>query len=369
MSNIQSIDLLRVSVPFETNGPRNGLRPGMATWTKMEAMMVRVNTTDGISGWGEAFGHFVNPGTFATLQGMVAPWFIGKDSRAIASLLDQAERTFAGFGRGGPTRYALSAIDIALWDIAGQRAGQPLFRMLGGQQAGIGLYASLVRYADPEAIARNARAAEAAGYAQIKLHEATIPNFMAAREALKPATAVSLDVNTPWTVDEARAIARAIKEKNFAWLEEPVWPPEDFAGIARVRAEGMIIAAGENVGNLHEFRAFFEAGALDVAQPSVIKIGGISDMRKVMALAEAHSVRVVPHCFYWGPGYNASAHLIAAQARPALLETAYIQLEDAVNPTFNPNSGKLTLSETPGLGFTPNPAALEKYTIARATVG
>src|SRR6202012_4431449 len=100
--------------------------------------------------------------------------------------------------------------------------------------------------------------------------------------------------------------------------------PEDFAGLAQVRNEGMPISAGENVGTLHEFRAFFEAGAIDVAQPSVIKIGGITEMRRVIALAEAHSVRMVPHCFYWGPGYNASAHVVAAQARPALLETAYL---------------------------------------------
>ncbi|MDB5802810.1 MAG: hypothetical protein JWN73_132 [Betaproteobacteria bacterium] len=368
MSNIKSIDLLRVSLPFDINGPRNGIRPGMAAWTKMESMMVRVNTTDGISGWGEAFGHFVNPGTFATLQGLVAPWYIGKDSRSIAPLLDQADRTFSGFGRGGPVRYALSAIDIALWDIAGQRAGQPVYRLLGGNTPTIGLYASLFRYGDPDAIARVSREAEAAGHAMIKLHEATIPNFMAAREALKPETHVSLDVGSPWTVGEARVIARAIRDKNFAWLEEPVWPPEDFAGLAQVRSEGMPISCGENVGTVHEFRAFFENGAIDVAQPSVIKIGGITEMRRVIALAEAHSVRMVPHCFYWGPGYNASAHMVAAQARPALLETAYLTFEDTINPTFNPKSGKLALPETPGLGFTPNAAALEKYTIAKATV-
>ncbi|HEY4375451.1 MAG TPA: mandelate racemase/muconate lactonizing enzyme family protein [Burkholderiales bacterium] len=368
MSNIQSIEIIRVSLPFETGGPRNGIRPGMGAWTKMESLMVKVNTTDGITGWGEAFGHFVNAGTLATLQGLVAPWFIGKDSRAIAPLIEQAERAMGGFGRNGPVRYAFSAIDIALWDIAGQRAGLPVYRMLGGNQREIGLYASLVRYGDPEPVARISAQAEAAGYARIKLHEATIPNFMASREAVRPETEVALDVGMPWTVAEARAIARAIRDKNFAWFEEPVWPPEDFKGLAQVRAEGITLAAGENIGNLHEFRAFFDAGALDVAQPSVVKIGGISDMRRVWALADAYSVRVVPHCFYWGPGYNASAHVIAAQPRPPLLETAYIIPEDVVNPTFNPKVGKLTLPETPGLGFTPNAAALEKYTIAKAVV-
>lgn len=368
MSKIHSIELIRASVPFETGGPRNGMRPGQAAWTRMESMMVRVNTEDGLTGWGESFGHFVTPGTFATLQGQIAPFFIGKDSRFISPLMDSADRSFGGFGRSGPVRYALGGIDIALWDIAGQRAGLPLYRMLGGGSPTIGLYASLMRYGEPEAVGRMSREAESAGYTLIKLHEATIPNFMASREALKPETGVALDVGAPWTVSEARGIARSIRDKNFAWLEEPVWPPEDFAGLAKVRAEGMAISAGENIGNLHEFRAWFEAGAIDVAQPSVIKLGGITEMRKVLALAEAHSVRAVPHCFYWGPGYNASAHIVAAQARPPLLETAYIFLEGEVNPTFQPRRGTLTLPDTPGLGFKPDMGQLEKYTLAKATV-
>src|SRR5207247_6164576 len=98
-----------------------------------------------------------------------------------------------------------------------------------------------------------------------------------------------------------RAIARAIHGKGFHWFEEPVWPPEDFDGLARVREEGVAIAGGENIGSLHEFRRAFEARAFDVAQPSVIKVGGVSAMLRIFALAEAFRVRVVPHFFYWGP--------------------------------------------------------------------
>jgi len=366
---IERIELTRVSVPFEINGPRNGLRPGLKPWTQMEALLVRVHTRDGAAGWGEAFGHFVNAGTAAVLETLVAPWFIGKDARDIGALMEQAERAFYGFGRNGPVRYALSGINIALWDIAAQRAGLPLYQLLGGQRSVVPRYASFARYGDPAVVAANTAAAAAAGFGQVKLHEATLATFLAAREAAGDRTRVALDVNCPWTVDEARAMARRISTEDFEWLEEPVWPPEDYDGMARVRREGTPIAAGENVTTLHDFRRLFEADAVDIVQPSVIKAGGITAMRKTYALAESYSVRVAPHCYFWGPGYQATAQLIAADARPMMLETPYITLQEpGVNPAFDARSGQMELPSTPGLGFTPDTAALDRQTVWSAAV-
>ncbi|GAA4326145.1 mandelate racemase/muconate lactonizing enzyme family protein [Pigmentiphaga soli] len=365
---IRRIELTRVSVPFETNGPRNGLRPGLAPWTRIESLLVRVHTADGAAGWGEAFGHFVNAGTAAVLESLVAPWFIGKDAHAIGALMEQAERAFYGFGRNGPVRYALSAIDVALWDIAAQRAGLPLYRLLGGNRPEVGRYASFARYGDPDAVAANTAGAAAAGFAQVKLHEATLPAFLAARQAAGDRTRVALDVNCPWTVDEARAMARRIAPEDFEWLEEPVWPPEDYDAMARVRREGTPIAAGENVTTLHDFKRLFEAGAVDVVQPSVIKAGGITAVRKVYALAESYSVRVAPHCYFWGPGYLATAHLIAADPRPMLLETPYITLQEPIHPAFDSQSGRMELPDTAGLGFAPDEAALARHTAWSAAV-
>src|SRR5439155_21191798 len=136
-------------------------------------------------------------------------------------LMDGAQRAFHGFGRNGPVIYALSGIDIALWDLAAKRAGQPLYRMLGGARGELALYASLMRYGgDAGAIAASCVRAREAGYRLIKLHESTVPAFMAAREAVPADTDISLDVNCPWSVDEARAIARAIRDKGFHWFEE-----------------------------------------------------------------------------------------------------------------------------------------------------
>ena len=103
------------------------------------------------------------------------------------------------------------------------------------------------------------------------------------------------------------------------WLEEPVWPPEDHVGLARVRAAGgLAIAAGENA-TTSDFKRMFEVGAVTYAQPSITKVGGVTEMRKVMALAQAFGVSVVPHSAYFGPGLLASIHCIAAMPREALV--------------------------------------------------
>jgi L-alanine-DL-glutamate epimerase-like enolase superfamily enzyme len=367
---ITKIETLRVSIPFDGGGAAVGMRPGLNPWQKLESLMVRIETEDGLVGWGEGFGHFVNAGTETILQTLVGPWFLGKDSRPIVSLMEDAQRVFFGFGRNGPVVYALSAIDIALWDLAAKRAGQPLFRLLGGQDGQVRLYASLTRSGGNLDVLRcNCRRASEAGFGLIKLHENTMAAFLAARESVGQSTLIALDVNCPWSVDEARSVAQAIRGKGFHWLEEPVWPPEDFRGLAAVRQEGVSIAGGENIGNLHDFRSAFEAGAFDVAQPSVTKLGGITVMARVLALAEAYSVRIVPHNFYWGPGYLATCHLVASMPRPALVETAFVKLERSPYPLFDPTRPTLTIPEAPGLGFEPDWGVIEACMVNRNAIG
>lgn len=176
---IENIETIRVAVPFETGGARQGMRPSLRPWLKMESLMVRVEADDGLVGWGEAFGHFVTPATGAALQTQIGPWFLGQDPTDVASLMDQAHRSFFGFGRHGPAMYALAAMDIALWDLAEKRAGQPLFRMLGGTRREIKRYASLMRNdGDADAIAKNCVKASDAGFGMIKLREREIPGFV-----------------------------------------------------------------------------------------------------------------------------------------------------------------------------------------------
>lgn len=360
--DITRIETLRIGIPFDTGGPRQGMRPGLARWEIIESLLLRVETADGLVGWGEGFGHFVNPGTDAVIQTLLGPWFLGRDSGAVASLMDEAHRSFFGFGRNGPVQYALSAFDIALWDLAAKRAGEPLFRLLGGSSGNLGRYASLMRYGgDAGAIEANCRKARDAGYRMIKLHERELAAFRRARESVGPEIDITIDANCPWSVAEARKMARAMRDRGFRWLEEPVWPPDDFEGLARVREEGVAIAAGENITTLHEFRRCLEAGAVDVLQPSVAKVGGITPMLEVIALAESFSIPVVPHSFYWGPAYLATAHVVASMREPCPVETAFITLERSPYPLFDPGTPSLVLDEVPGLAFDPGGDMLKEY--------
>ena len=370
MTTITKVETIRVALPFETGGPRHGMRPALDAWLKMESVMLRIETSDGLDGWGEAFGHAMAPGTLAVLNEVIGPMLIGKDARAIAKLVDQLERPMHGLGRSGPMMYALSAVDIALWDLAGKRAGMPVFRLLGGDGAELTRYASLMRYGgDCDAVAENVARARGYGFTTIKLHENTVPAFRAARNVVEAEDRICLDVNCPWTIAEAKAIAQEILYDDFGWLEEPIWPPEDYHAIAEVRAEGVPISAGENMTTLHDFKAAFEAGAVDNIQPSVTKCGGISGMRRVFALAQAYPVRVVPHCFYWGPGYHATAHLAASRAEPTLVETAFITFAVQPHALFDSTNPTLQLGEVQGLGFEADWDALAPYVVARHTVG
>ena len=135
--------------------------------------------------------------------------------------------------------------------------------------------------------------------------------------------------------------------------------------MAEVRAEGVPISSGENMTTLHDFKSAFEAGAIDNVQPSVTKCGGISGMRRVFALAQAYPVRVVPHCFYWGPGYHATAHLAASRPEPTLIETAFITFAIRPHALFDSTSSVLELTEAPGLGFDADWEGLAEYEISR----
>jgi L-alanine-DL-glutamate epimerase-like enolase superfamily enzyme len=358
---ITAVETILLKIPYE-----NGGKPWNLTgkpWSTLDILMVRVETADGASGWGEAFGHAVIEGTKATLDSLIAPALIGRDATAIGPLTHELRQKLHLFGTNGPVTYGISGVDIALWDLAGKRAGQPLHQLLGGgARTTLPAYASLMRYGEPEIVARNAARAIEQGYRAIKLHEIDIPQVAAAREAIGPEIALMLDTNCPWSVGEAMAMAQHLQPYDLFWLEEPVWPPNDHEGLAKVRATGTRIAAGENAAGLVDFRHIFAAGAVDFAQPSVTKIGGVTEMMKVIALAEAQGVTLVPHCAYFGAGFLASLHIAATLPRAVPFERIYMDLEASpYAPLTEAQDGTLRVPEGPGLGCDPDPAVIARY--------
>lgn len=363
---ITKVETMVVSTPMIIAGKILPKASGVAR-TSIDTLYVRVDTDEGVHGWGEGFGHRIWPATKAVIDSLIGQMCIGRDPAHLSKLVDEIQRSVAGSGRNGPAMYALSAIDIALWDIAGKVAGLPLYRLLGGSpRKELPAYASLLRYGDAKEISMYTERAMKRGYRYLKLHEITEAPVKAARKAAGPGIPIMIDCNCPWTVDEAIRMAQTFAPYDPYWIEEPVWPPEDHAGLGRVRDMGGVpTAAGENA-MLPEFKSMFEHEALSFAQPSVIKVGGVTQMRKVMTLAESFGVKVVPHSAYFGPGLIASMHCIAAMPQESVVERFDCDFSETpmgrwINPGKN---GCFELPQGPGLGVEPDVKLIKKLRIA-----
>ncbi|WP_372619184.1 mandelate racemase/muconate lactonizing enzyme family protein [Falsiroseomonas sp.] len=324
---------------------------------EIETLLVRVETEDGLHGWGEGFGFTLARTTQAAVERLLAPASIGQDSRDIAALSRLLHRRFHNFGRNGPVSFGISAIDIALWDIAGKRAGKPLHALLGEAARGrVPAYASLLRYGEPALVARNTAEALRRGYRQVKLHEIDLACIRAARDAAPPDVPLMLDINCAWnSVEEALRFCRAVAGMNIGWVEEPLWPPEDFAALATLRgAAPCSISAGENLGGADDFQRLFAAGAVDVAQPSVTKHGGLSAMLEIARLARAAGVGLVPHSPYFGPGLLATLHLLAATPEAVPVEIYFADLDaPPYGSALAARDGFISVPDAPGLGLEP----------------
>lgn len=368
---IEKIEIYRLAMPFkadrepslaqENQDVYNAADPNLK---KMESLLVKLTTNSGLVGWGESFGHLINPVTFSALENSVGRFFLGKsvpnDELELRSLMDQAKYAFHPFGSGGPVMFALSGIDIALWDLVAKIHHIPLYQLLGGKRKEIGVYASLVSYG--EQIDKHVKRAYQLGFKAIKLHEIIDADIQKARAALPADYPLMVDVNCPWQMDEAIEHVNVLQSANLTWLEEPLFPPNDTVKLAELRKYGVPIAAGENIDGVLGFEQHFINNALDIAQPSVAKIGGITAMLDLFEMAKHYSVKVVPHCFYYGAGLLATAHLVSALNNDVELEAPFIQWSETLYPQmeFLP---KLTLSDESGLGFTPNEDVFNRHII------
>lgn len=243
----------------------------------METLLVRAETDAGTIGWGEAFGFAASPLTAAAIARVVAPLCVGRAFTDVAAFMADLRRKVHAMGRHGAVSFALSGLDIALWDIAGKMQDAPLHRLLGGATRDrIPTYASLLRYGKPDLVARYTAQAVEQGYRAVKLHEHRTETIAAGREAAGPHIALMVDTNCAWPPDEALGMANKLKACDLFWLEEPVDPVDDYQAMARIRREaGVAVAAGENIGHAGEAGYAIACGALDILQPSVTKIGGI----------------------------------------------------------------------------------------------
>lgn len=357
---IRSVETILLSIPFTDGGAGEGLTP--SRWNALDIVLIRIETTRGRIGWGEAFGYFCAEAVKAMMDRSITPLLIGRLVDDPPTLSQELQRRLALFGRYGITMFALSGVDIALWDLKAKAQGKSLADLLVAQpRASVPAYASLVRYGDAGVAAGFTERALSEGYAHIKLHEITRPEI-AACDAVRRGAALMVDVNGNWSKDEARTMARWLRGIGCFWLEEPIFPPEDFGGLADLATEGLALSAGENLCTHWQFEQMIAAGGVRYPQPSVTKVGGISEFLKIAAMAEKAGLTLMPHSPYFGPGYLATLQLAATLPGDVLFEHLYVWPEAELYPAMPlPVGGRITRPTGIGLGIEPDPAVIAHY--------
>ena len=352
-----------LKIPFRQETiPTPGFQEGVTQ------VVTEVVTDEGLSGYGEAFGLGVPQATASAVEELFRPMLLGRNPLCIAELQDMMFRKSHIWGRYGVTTFALSGIDIALWDLAGRLAGLPLHRLLGGSGSeSLAAYASLVNYDDPDQLGAMVVKARSEGFGAVKIHQTDLLSVATTRRILEDKIDLMVDVNCPWTPQQALQMENAMSEFDLTWLEEPIWPPEDFKSLAELRRKGQIpIALGENICTTFQFQAAMSAGAADYIQPSVVKLGGVSEWLKVASLAQVYNIPLVPHSFYFGPGYLATAQLLAVTPGALYIEDFYAEPEATIfGVSLRAENGRFPIPQGPGLGLEIDIAALREYRLDR----
>jgi L-alanine-DL-glutamate epimerase-like enolase superfamily enzyme len=360
---ITAIEAIVCALPLRTTGSLP-LKLGKT----VDMMLVRVETDQGLVGWGETFAlaQAWQPARVA-LQTTVAPRCIGRDAGAIQALTREMQVHIHQLGRSGSVLQAWSGVETALWDLLGKSLGVPLHRLLGGaQQSRLPAYASLPRYGNEQQVLAQTHRALEQGYRAVKLHEVQPALVRAASVPVQAAGAdLMVDVNAAWTLEEAQAALRALEGVPLRWLEEPLRPADDYEALARLKAgSGVAIAAGECASAITDFHTMLRLDAVDVLQPSVAKLGGVGAARRVFELGADTAIEVAPHTPLYGPALLATLHLCAAFAPKAQVEHFYTELECSPFEACVPRDGAFTLPSGPGLGCEPDPDILRRCRIA-----
>lgn len=321
---------------------------------KLDSALIRIGTDSGLVGWGESYCVDGNA-MVAIVNNFIAPLAKGKEIDD-AGLIPLLQRTLHNLGRSGPVVHAIAGLDIGLWDLRGKAEGVPVYELLGGKvRSKIRVYASLLQYyAKPDAIKTNVTRALDAGYTEIKLHERTAIAVKAARETMGSGMPLMVDTNCAWLPSEAPEAFRSLAEYRPLWIEEPLWPPEDSDAIETLRKSvDIAVALGENASSSYELAKLIDHGIVDYVQPSVIKLG-LSAANSLSKRCEDSPVQCAPQVAFFGPGYLASLHLIAAQKNEASLERLYCELAHTPYAKTVPiENGWVHVPDGPGLGADP----------------
>jgi len=359
-------------------------------------LLVQVHTDSGITGLGEAaaYGGFLES-TEAIIVNELRQTIVGQDPFKVERLWSMMATRAHQRGRRGMLMMAISGVDIALWDIIGQATKTPLYRLLGGYSETLDAYASAGFYAankgpaelaeefagyaargfrygkmkvgrNPDVLLNPLHNMQANDYATCTLEE-DVERVQAVREAVGPSFKLAIDANNAWTPSIARKFMRLVEPYDIYWLEEPV-ATDDIDGSAMLAYELETPVSGyETETGLPGFRELIVRHAVDIVQPDVIWTGGITECRKIAALAQAYGLPVIPHVFSSAVASIANAHFIAAIPNGSLLEFDQnpnpLRSELFETPLDIDANGRVRLPDRPGLGVTLNQATIDKYRV------
>jgi L-rhamnonate dehydratase len=350
----------------------------MQTFTFHGWLIVEIFSDDGHVGIGNAA--LAPPITKQVIDLYLKPLLIGADPWNIEFLWQHMYRKTMAFGRKGIGMAAISAVDIALWDLLGKSAKQPVFRLLGGRtKPRIPVYASRLYSIELSELAAEAKRYKKEGYRAMKLRFGWGPTDGAAgmqhnvdlvktvRQAVGDGIDVMADAYMGWTLDYAKRMLPLLEPFNLRWLEEPVIP-DDIHGYAELKSYARIpIAGGEHEFTQYGFRDLLEARAVDYIQFDTNRVGGITQARKISALAESYSVPVIPHA-----GQMHNYHVVMAGLNSPMAEYFPIVDVEVGNELFwyifegepKAKDGFVDLDDNlPGLGLTVNEKALGKFEV------
>jgi L-alanine-DL-glutamate epimerase-like enolase superfamily enzyme len=359
---ISAIDLITLRIPLDIWAPPP-LSQGVPR-THVESLYVRVTTSGGVVGWGESFGS-ARPMVVAAFDNWVRRLAVGQSASDV-ELIPRVERMLVSLSRSGPLAHALAGLDIALWDIRGKLAGVPVSTLLGGaKRSHVQCYASLLQYyGNPEYIKRNTARALERGFRYVKLHERTAEALAAAREVTGPDIPLMVDTNCAWTPAEAESAVMAMAPYKPFWVEEPIYPPDDFEALAKLRANaGVPVGIGENATSLRDFRRMVTIGKADFIQPAMVKLG-ITAMAKVAAEVEQAGAVCVPNAFYIGPAFLAVLHCVAAKDKDSPLERMFADFgATPFAKTVPIINGSVEVPQGPGLGADPEDSLIAQFRV------
>jgi L-alanine-DL-glutamate epimerase-like enolase superfamily enzyme len=298
---ITAAETMIVEIPFPF--PQAGTGIGLNAWRSLEFTLVRLEDERGNVGWGEGFGYSTVESTKAMIDRLIIPRLLAAPIKDVAGWNLETQRALHLHGRYGVTMFAISGVDIALWDLLARRERVPVHTLLradGEPRHAFRNYASLMRYDEQPLVTEACEAVLAAGYTAVKMHERLLDSIAAGRNAVGPDVPLATDVNCGYEAEWVESERARFEALRLAWLEEPIFPPEDFATLHGLRSPQLRIGAGENWCTSVQFAAAARAQAVDLMQPSVTKVGGISEFLRVCDVAAEAGVPIVPHCPYCG---------------------------------------------------------------------